>query len=286
MVAYFRPHTLDEALALRASRPLVILAGGTDIYPARTTRAGWGNTRHADVLDISAIASLRGVTVADHGWRIGALATWTDLVRSDLPPLFDGLKAAAREVGGVQIQNRGTLVGNICNASPAADGVPALLTLDATVELASSAGVRLVPLADFIDGYRHTVLAPNEIVTAIHVPRHDGAGRFLKLGARRYLVISISMVAGCLDIDPAGTIRSVRIAVGACSAVARRLTHLESALAGQPISAATALIEPEHFAALSPIDDVRATGAFRAHAAASLTRDLLASFATPLERAA
>ena len=133
-----------------------MLAGGTDVYPAKAARAGWGDMRHADILDISAVPGLRGIAEDAAGWRIGALTTWTDLIRADLPPLFDGLKLAAREIGGVQIQNRGTLAGNICTASPAGDGAPNLLALDAHVELASRQGRRVVPMARF-----HRRLSPH-----------------------------------------------------------------------------------------------------------------------------
>src|SRR5262249_23650451 len=108
MLAYHRPMTLEEGLAIRRARPVTVLAGGTDVYPARAARAGWGASHHADLLDISAIPGLRGLGEASGHWRIGALTTWTDISRASLPPLFDGLKLAAREVGGVQIQNRGT----------------------------------------------------------------------------------------------------------------------------------------------------------------------------------
>src|SRR5687768_1465542 len=107
MPAYFRPRTLDEALAIRAERPVAVLSGGTDIYPAKAARAGWGDMRHPDVLDISAIEGLRGIVDTATPIRFGALATWTDLVRADLPAAFAGYRAAAREVGGMQIQNRG-----------------------------------------------------------------------------------------------------------------------------------------------------------------------------------
>ncbi len=122
-------------------------------------------------------------------------------MRADLPPLFDGLKLAAREVGGAQIQNRGTLAGNICTASPAGDGMPNLMALDAQVELASLPGRRVIPAGDFIASYRRTVCRPDEIVTAILIPKRSRAtrGHFLKLGARKYLVISIVMVAGVIE---------------------------------------------------------------------------------------
>src|SRR5262245_58059584 len=124
MVAYHRPATLEEALALRASGDVLPIAGGTDVYPAKAARAGWGDMRHRDVLDISRIAELRGIAGQNDHWRIGALTTWSEVIAADLPPLFDGLKLAAKEVGGVQIQNRGTIAGNLCTASPAGDGLP------------------------------------------------------------------------------------------------------------------------------------------------------------------
>ncbi len=162
---YLRPRGLEEALQA-LTRPFTVLAGGTDFYPARV-----GRSVTEDVLDIAGIAALRGISETADGWRLGATTTWSELVEASLPPLFDGLKQAAREVGGRQIQNAGTIAGNICNASPAADGVPALLTLDAEVELASRAGTRRLPLAAFITGVRRTALQPGELVVALHVPR-------------------------------------------------------------------------------------------------------------------
>src|SRR6476646_8293565 len=222
---YLRPTSLDEALQALA-RPWTVLAGGTDFYPARV-----GRTIDENVLDISAIAALRGIAPGPAGWRLGATTTWSELLEADLPPLFDGLKQAAREVGGRQIQNVGTVAGNLCNASPAADGVPPLLALNAEVELADLAGTRRLPLSAFITGNRCTVLAPGELLVAIHVPKpaHDTRSAFLKLGARRYLVISIAMAAATLEIEHA-RVASARIAVGACSAVAQRLPALEAAL--------------------------------------------------------
>src|SRR5262249_4116921 len=130
MGEYLRPTSLDEALRA-LTRPWTVLAGGTDFYPARVGRAIDEN-----VLDIGGIAALRGITEQSEGWRLGATTTWSELTETSLPPLFDGLKQAAREVGGRQIQNAGTIAGNLCNASPAADGAPPLLALGAEVELA------------------------------------------------------------------------------------------------------------------------------------------------------
>lgn len=283
MVAYFSPATLAEALAIRAGGEVMVLAGGTDVYPAKAQRAGWGEMQHADVLDIGALAELRGISEEHEAWRLGALTTWSDLAAADLPPLFDGYKAAAREIGGPQIQNRGTLVGNICTASPAGDGAPNLLALEARVELTSRSGVRLLAVEHFIDGYRHTACRPDELVTAILVPKRQAAarGHFLKLGARKYLVISIVMVAGVIETDAGGDCVRAGLAVGACSALPQRLPELEAALLGRPLAAAAAHVREQHLSALTPIDDVRGSAAYRRAAALALIADLIADLGTP-----
>jgi CO/xanthine dehydrogenase FAD-binding subunit len=275
MGAYLRPRRLEDALTALA-RPHVVLAGGTDFYPARVGRA-----IDEDVLDIGGIAVLRGISADASGWRLGATTTWSELLEADLPPLFDGLKQAAREVGGRQIQNAGTLAGNLCNASPAADGVPCLLALDAEIEVAGPAGRRLLPLRQFITGVRRTALAQAELVVAIHVPKPDREARsaFLKLGTRRYLVISIAMAAATIEIAD-GRVASARLAVGACSPVAERLPALEAALAGAPLDTRLAdRVEPAHLAPLSPIDDVRGSAAYRSDAVVTVLRRLLQDLA-------
>lgn len=273
MASYIRPTQLQDALGALESGALTIVAGGTDFYPARV-----GKPLDDDVLDISALAELHGIETREDMVRIGALVTWTNLIRADLPSWFDGLKRAAREVGGAQVQNAGTIAGNLCNASPAADGVPCLLTMDASVELASAGGKRSVRLDEFITGNRSTVRRPDEIVTAITMPRpaYPARAGFLKLGARKYLVISIAMAAGVLETTPDGDVAAARIAVGACSEVAQRLTELELILQGKPVNASLGdAVTPEHLAALSPIDDVRGSGAYRLDAALTLVRRLL-----------
>ena len=272
MPSYLRPETLSAAIAALAQGRLTILAGGTDYYPARV-----GKPLDDDILDISGVASLRGLRDEGDHWRIGATATWSEFAQADLPPCFAGLRAAARQIGGTQIQNTGTLGGNLCNASPAADGVPPLLALDARVEIADSAGSTSIALADFILGNRKTLLRPQQLLTAILVPKpvHDARSGFLKLGAREYLVVSIAMVAATLEID-AGRVLAARIAVGACSPVAQRLPLAEAALAGKPCDAHLGdLARAEHLAALGPIDDVRASGAYRLDAALTLVRRVL-----------
>jgi len=274
VIRYAKPGRLDDALALLGQARWKILAGGTDFYPAQGNRPLCEN-----VLDINGLGELAGISQTPSHVVIGARTTWSEIVRHPLPPAFDALKQAAREVGSVQIQNTGTVAGNLCNASPAADGVPGLLVLDAEVGLASLRGTRWLPLADFILGNRRTARAADELLTAIRVPNLSlgGASHFLKLGARRYLVISIAMVATRLDIDRAGTIRSAAVAVGACSAVAQRLTALEAALRGAPADVSAArLVGREHLAGLSPIDDVRGSAGYRLEAAREIVaRSLL-----------
>ena len=139
-----------------------ILSGGTDFFPALGDRPVVG-----PVVDISGVSELKGIAITPDHVRIGGLTTWSEVFSTPLPRCFDALKSAAREIGGVQIQNRGTLAGNLCNASPAADGVPPLLALDVEIELHSSAGTRRLPLADFIVGNRRTLRRPDEILTGV-----------------------------------------------------------------------------------------------------------------------
>ena len=264
MIRYAKPATLDEALALLGETSWRVLAGGTDFYPAQGNRPIREN-----ILDINGIGTLRGVVEDETHWSIGARTTWTDIIRLPLPPAFDALKQAACEVGSPQIQNAASVAGNLCNASPAADGVPALLVLDADVELRSVEATRHLPLADFILGNRRTARQPDELVTAIRVPKASAAGTsvFVKLGARRYLVISIAMAAVRLDIED-GIIRHAAIAVGACSAVATRLPHLEQALVGRPLDGPLAdVVETAPMPQLAPIDDVRGAAVYRLDAA-------------------
>lgn len=257
---YFQPATLDQAVRDAQTDGVRVLAGGTDFYPS-----------HGDVLpdfpilDISRVAELSGVTKTETGWRIGATTTWTDLVNAPLPPAFDGLKMAAREVGSVQIQNVGTLAGNLCNASPAADGVPPLLTLNAMVEITGPSGVRRLPLDRFLTGPRQTALGTGDLLTALHIPDFEAAvSQFSKLGSRKYLVISIAMVAVLLRVQN-GAISHAHVAVGACSAVATRLRQLESDLIGLKAVTGTVSgsVTSSHLNPLSPIDDVRGSMEYR-----------------------
>ncbi|TAK00672.1 MAG: xanthine dehydrogenase family protein subunit M [Chloroflexota bacterium] len=298
MASYLRPAELPAALEALAQgvaegRPRVVVAGATDHYPARV-----GRVTDEDVLDVSALAAFRGIREVEGGWWIAAGATWTQLAEQPLPACFDGLQRAAVAIGGLQIQNRATIAGNVCNASPAADGVPNLLVLDAVVELASVRGARRVPVGEFVVGNRATVRAPDELVTGLFVPdpaaaigaaagapgRKDefvASSTFLKLGARAYLVISIAMVAAVVVRDAGRRIASARLAVGACSPVARRLPTLEAELAGRTLEPGIGdLVRADHLTALSPIDDVRGTAGYRRASALVLVRRALEELAS------
>jgi CO/xanthine dehydrogenase FAD-binding subunit len=278
MSLYLKPRTLIEAVSLLAGSDAQILSGGTDFYPALGEKLPQGT-----IVDVSSLQELRGISIGAEHIRIGGLTTWTEVIRAPLPRCFDALKAAAREVGSVQIQNRGTVAGNLCNASPAADGVPPLLALDAVVELVSAAGQRQMPLAQFIVGNRKTLRRPDEVLSGILIPRtvENAASAFLKLGARRYLVISISMVAALIQCDEVlcadnGRVAEARVVVGSCSASARRLGDLEKELVGLPCAPGISEVVTEaHLSSLSPIDDVRATAEYRRDASLVLVRRAL-----------
>ncbi|KAA5604631.1 xanthine dehydrogenase family protein subunit M [Roseospira marina] len=278
MPRYVRVHTLEDALAHLVAGPFRVIAGGTDVFPALVD----GAPMREAMLDISGITALRGIGFDEEAsaWRLGALTTWADVQRARMvPPWFATLRRAAREVGGVQIQAVGTVAGNLCNASPAADGVVPLLALDARVEIAGPRGVRVEPLASFITGVRRTTRTPDELVTGILVPEpgRPGVSDFLKLGARHSLVISIAMVAVVLWQDSDGAVGEAAVAVGACSPVAVRLTDLEARLVGlRPgVDDLAAQVREADGDALSPIDDVRATAAYRREAALVLIRRAL-----------
>ncbi|MEL6640721.1 MAG: FAD binding domain-containing protein [Pseudomonadota bacterium] len=264
---YQRPDTLEDALAILAAGDCRIAAGCTDLFPATTRKVLQGA-----MLDITAISNLRGITHTPEGLRIGATTTWTDIIKADLPPCLDGLKLAAREVGATQIQNRGTLAGNLCNASPAADGVPPLLTLDAEVDVSSRQASRRLPLAVFLKGPRQVALATDEMVTAIHIPRSalHGQGHFLKLGARKYLVISIAMTAARITVED-GIVTQAALALGSCGPVATRLPAIEHAMVGRPLDPKV-ITESDVAETISPIDDIRAKAEYRTAGATELLR--------------
>ena len=270
-MSYFAPVELEHALDVLRRSDASIVAGGTDFYPGLN-----GRKPPAVILDPTNIRELKGIAQTGTGWRIGAATTWSELIRTPLPRCFDGLKAAGREVGSIQIQNAGTIAGNLCNASPAADGVPPFLALDAEVEIESPSGVRQVPLASFVQGIRKVDLKPGELVAAVRIPSvpEHSASSFLKLGSRKYLVISIVMIAVVAWIDDRKVIEGMRIAVGACSPIAERLKKMEAKLIGMPADDVRAAvpISTEDLSNLAPIGDIRGSAEYRLAAAAELCR--------------
>ena len=262
---YLRPNTLADAVRAVATNGTTLLAGGTDFHPAHV-----GRPFPSSIVDVSAVAEMRGIVANSEGIRIGGAVTWTEIARTPLARAFRALQHAAGQVGSLQVQNRGTIAGNLCNASPAADGVPPLLVLNAEVELASLRGVRRMPLAAFLLGNRKTARQPDELVSAVIVPapEPDATSAFVKLGARKYLVISIVMAAALLRKDATGTIIEARVAVGSASETAQRLSQLERDLAGASAhTSLSRLLRSEHFNSLNPIDDVRASAKYRRDAA-------------------
>lgn len=270
-MAYHRPTQLQDAFTALSENDIRVVAGATDVFPS-TQDSGLAGP----ILDITGIQGLTGIRRTDQAWRIGANTTWSQIAQATLPRSFRALQQAARQVGSPQIQNSATIAGNLCNASPAADGVPPLLILDATVEITSQNGHRQLPLADFLTGPRQTALAPGELVTAILIPNQaaQGASAFAKLGARKYLVISICMAAVKIELS-AGKISNIALSIGACSPVARRLVALEQVLLGQPVdSTVTWPIDIENHIRtdLAPIADIRSDREYRILAATELCR--------------
>jgi CO/xanthine dehydrogenase FAD-binding subunit len=268
---YARPQTLSDAFRLMADGGWRLLAGGTDLYP------GAGRELSGSILDLTGLPGFASIEMGREV-RIGAAVPWSAIIEAELPPALRALQVAARQVGGRQVQNTGTIGGNLCNASPAADGVPPLLVAGAEVEMVSAARTRRVPLSEFILGPRRTDLRPGEILAAVVIPATgmSGTSAFLKLGARRHLVISIAMVAVRLVVE-AGRVAEAAVAVGSCSAVAVRLAAIEAKLRGASVAEAVGRVGTGDVqAALAPIDDVRATAAYRQAAAVELVRRAVA----------
>lgn len=253
-----RPRRLSEALRmLRDEEQVVPLAGCTDVYVGLNA----GRLEARRFIDLWPLDDLRGVTVRDHRLRIGALTTYTELLASRLVQArVPMLAAAAREVGGRQIQHRGTIGGNVANASPAGDTLPVLAAADADVVLLSVDGERRVPLTRFYTGYRATVRRPDELIVAIEVPAVLGRQWWRKVGTRRAQAITKVSLAGTLL--GAGTHHALvaRIALGSVGPTVIRATETEAALAaGATVDEAQEVLARE----VRPIDDLRSTADYR-----------------------
>jgi CO/xanthine dehydrogenase FAD-binding subunit len=242
---------------MRDEQPLVPLAGCTDVY----VNLNFGTLPAKRFLDLWPLDDLRKIRLSDGALSIGAIATYTEIIRSPLVrrrlPI---LAAAAREIGGVQIQNRGTLGGNIANGSPAGDSLPALAVSDAVLVLASAAGERRVPFNSFYTGYRQSVLRADELILAVEVPRVSGRQWFRKVGTRAAQAISKVVMAGIRSESP-------RLALGSVAPTVVRLPLTEAALAsGAPIREARRTLETE----IRPIDDLRSTAEYRRRVSGNL----------------
>jgi CO/xanthine dehydrogenase FAD-binding subunit len=243
-----------------------VIAGATDVFAQNPDRSVGA------LLDISRIEALRGVTITEDNVRIGAITTWSAIRDAALPAHMDALRQAAVTIGGVQIQNRATIGGNVCNASPAADGVLALLALDASIDVASVSGCRRLPLSAALDQNRRSLLGRNELLEAVIVPlKGTSTSCFLKLGRRANLAISVLACAVAIEWSPEGEIVTLRACIGAASRAPMRLSRLERRLVGlSHLDHREALVTGEDVAALTPIDDIRASADYRRHAAVVL----------------
>ena len=270
-MTFLRPTNAKQALSLLDQYQGQILAGGTDLYALADAPVQLAKKALLDITEVTTWASIDNRS--DSLW-IGAGVKLAQLRDATLPSCCHALQQACGMVGGSQFQNRGTLVGNVCNASPAADTVPPLMALNAVIEVASVTGTRRVPIGDFILAPRRVDLAANEMVTGISLVLNSNRqlSYFNKLGGRKYLVISIAMVAVNITIDEQLTVISIGIAVGACSAVAQRLVMLEGDCLGLPVQQLAAKVEARHVQDLNPLDDLRASAHYRRQSVVHLLR--------------
>jgi len=263
------PPSLSDAYALLAGGPLVPIAGGTDIMVRITGELGPPPER---MLDLSRLVELEGISLEEGALVLGAMTTYTELRRSALcREHAPALVAAAATIGAAQIQNRGTLGGNIANASPAGDTLPVLLAMDAVIGLGSQRGERLVPAAEFFPAYRETALGADELILRIRIPLQSGRDtRFRKVGTRRAQAISkVVMAVSWRSHGPSAGWSDVRVALGSVAATPIRAAGAEAALEGARPSPETADAAAEALAAeLHPIDDVRSTADYRRKVAA------------------
>lgn len=270
------PRTLDDALAMLRDEPGVWrpFAGGTDLMVLLEA----GKLEHRKFFSIRHLSELRGVTESDGRVRVGALTSYTDVRRNELLTRhFPMLGRAARETGGIAIQNRGTVGGNIANASPAADTPPALLAYGAEVELVSAAGARRVPYAEFHTGYKRTVMRADELVAAVLLPRPVEGARhhYRKVGTRRAQAISKVCFAALAEVE-GDTLGEVRIALGSVAPVVMRCPRTEELLKGLRLDGGLSEAASDELAReITPIDDVRSTARYRTRVAQNLLAEFL-----------
>lgn len=252
--------SLDDALKILRDESRRPLAGATDVYVA----LNFGTTTDRRFLDIWGLDELRGIRTSGGSLVIGALTTYTEMLRStEVQKRLPMLVAASQLVGGAQIQNRGTIGGNVANASPAGDSLPVLFVAEAMIVARSMEAERRIPITEFYTGYRKTVLKPDELIVAIEIPRVEGRQTFRKVGTRAAQAISKVAFAGVRGM--AGP----RLSYGSVGPTVVRVTKTEQALAsGASIDEAVIVLSSE----IKPIDDVRSTGEYRMRVAANLLR--------------
>lgn len=264
-----QPASLVDALKmLRDEGPLVPMAGCTDLYVS----LNFGTLKQTRFLNLWRLNALRAIAVRDGHLSIGALATFSELIRSPLVRRrLPMLTAAAHEIGGVQIQNRGTIGGNVANASPAGDTLPVLAAADAVVVLASAGGQRRVAFTSFYTGYRQTVCRPGELIVAFEIPRISGRQWFRKVGTRAAQAIAKVVIAGVMP-SRGSTGEAPRIAIGSVAPTVIRATQTEAVLAsGGSLEDAQRTLAAE----IAPIDDIRSTASYRRRVATNLLAQLL-----------
>ncbi len=273
------PRSLTEALGLLGGEPGIWqpFAGGTDLMVLLEA----GKLYHKRFISLSKLADLRGIEVTPDAVILGALTTYTEVQRHPvLQTEFPLLCAAARETGSIATQNRGTLGGNIVNASPAADSPPALLIYDAEIELVSARGVRWLPYHEFHTDYKKMQLAPDELLRAIRLPRRPKPWRqyYRKVGTRKAQAISKVCFAVAAQME-AGAIGDVRIALGSIAPIVLRAVKTEGVLRGAKLTPAIIAVAKETLAReISPIDDIRSTARYRLR----VTQNLLEEFLSQL----
>jgi CO/xanthine dehydrogenase FAD-binding subunit len=261
------------AAAPGAWRPF---AGGTDLMVQLES----GALPEGQYLGLWKIGELRGIRQTDDAVEIGALTTYSEILASDLLGRgYPLLGHAARETGGVATQNRGTIGGNIANASPAADTPPALLVYDAELELISVRGTRRVPYDAFHRGYKKMDLAPDELIVCVRLPKRAPGWRehYRKVGTRKAQAISKVCLAGALRLDtPGGSVTDVRIALGSVAPTVVRARSTEAAIRGQRLDPAEIEAAVHALAKdIAPIDDIRSTARYRLSVAGRLVRQWL-----------
>jgi CO/xanthine dehydrogenase FAD-binding subunit len=270
------PQNVFDALDLLAREPGVYkpFAGGTDLMVLLEA----GKLAHRNYVNIWNLKELRGIEAADAHVTIGALTTYTEIqshpvLREEFPMLCQ----AASETGGLAIQNRGTLGGNIANASPAADSPPALLVYDAVLELVSASGSRRVPYHEFHTGYKQMIIQPHELLANIRLPRSTKnlAQYYRKVGTRKAQAISKVCFAATASTD-GERLADLRIALGSVAPIPIRCVNTEDALRGQPIDRLSELGKAALAREIVPIDDIRSTSSYRIKVSLNLLDDFLA----------